>query len=259
MTNLPPQLVDPLFELLLSIADDKLMLGSRNADWTGLAPILEEDIAFSALAQDDIAHAASLYELAASLRGDAPDRLAYGRRLDEYRCAEIVTLHDDFDWAVALVRQFFCEHFNALRIERLARSAFQPLAALAARIQAEQNLSTGHADTWLLRLATGTAESRGRVEAALERIAPYTPGLFEPTAGLESLEQAGIYPPAERPMWQSWRERVQGVLQAAHLPADLAPPAADFVGPRRGRHGPALAALLDEMTEVYRVEPNATW
>src|SRR5688572_30079963 len=112
MDQLPDDLKQPLADLLLSVADDKFILGHRNADWTGLAPILEEDIAFSALAQDEIAHAAALYEMVAQLRGTTADRLAYGRKPDEYRCCALVELSDAFNWATALCRNFFCDHFD---------------------------------------------------------------------------------------------------------------------------------------------------
>ena len=77
MDKLSEHLKRPAVELLLSVADDKFMLGHRNADWTGLAPILEEDIAFSALSQDEVAHASVLYEMAAQLEGTKADRLAF--------------------------------------------------------------------------------------------------------------------------------------------------------------------------------------
>ncbi len=137
MTQLAENLEAPLVELLLSVADDKLMLGHRNSDWTGLAPILEEDIAFSSLAQDEIAHAQVLYELASGLDGRSSESLAFGRDPIEYRCARIVELPDDFDWAFALCRQFFCDHFDALRLGRMARSSYTPLAHIAARLAAE--------------------------------------------------------------------------------------------------------------------------
>src|SRR5574337_462646 len=140
MNIVPEELRSTLQELLLSVADDKFLLGHRNADWTGLAPILEEDIAFSALAQDDLAHAQALYELVTELTGDEPNRLAYGRRPEEYRCAALVECEDDFDWAVALVRQFFCGHFDLLRLTRLANSCYKPLRVLAGRLLAEERL-----------------------------------------------------------------------------------------------------------------------
>lgn len=259
METLPSDLKPPLVEFLLSLADDKLMLGQRNSDWTGLGPILEEDIAFSALAQDDLAHAMAIYEFIASFDGRRADDVAYGRANDAYRCASIVEISDEFDWAVAISRQFFCDHFEALRLESLSRSSFAPLAALASRMLAEERLSLGHADSWVARLAKANSEARARVEAALRKLAPLTGELFEPTAGLEKLEAAGVYPYGESDMHTQWRAEIEGVLGPAQIRLELKPPAAGFVGGRLGRHSESFTQLLDEMCEVYRVEPNASW
>lgn len=259
MADLAEKHKQPLAQLLLSVADDKLILGHRNADWTGLAPILEEDIAFSALAQDDIAHAGALYELIAELIGGDADHIAYGRQPDAYRCCELVELHDEFDWAVALARQFFCDHFDHLRLCRLARSNWQPLRELALRMVAEENLAIGHADQWILRLANSTSEARERIQAALSKLGPLTPTLFEPTQGQTELEAAGVYPGLESPMFDAWEAMIGNVIEEAGLRANVRPPAADYVGGRQGRHSPAFAAMLSEMTEVYREEPSAKW
>lgn len=257
--EIPPELREPFCALLLAAADDKLILGHRNADWTGLAPILEEDIAFSALAQDDIAHAAELYRLVAGLTGDDPDRLAYGRGPGQYRCATIVELDDGFDWGVAIARQLLCSHFDRLRLARLARSAYRPLAEAAGKMAREQELSMGHADQWVVRLARGTDESRERIEQALEKLLPHAPGLFEPVPGQDALEQAGLYPPLERPMFDLWREAIAATLDAAGLQRPIPEPDPARVGGRRGCHDEGFAALLDQLSEVWRIEPTARW
>lgn len=218
MTAPPDALRAPLIDLLLALADDKLFLGHRNSDWTGLGPILEEDIAFSALAQDEIGHAASIYQMIAPWLNHSPDQLAYGRQPDEYRCAAIVELSDDFDWAFALVRQFFCDHFDVLRLERLSHSSYKPLAALAARQLAEERQHVAHADQWLTRLGrsgatlgiagageapdgggradrVGGGDAHARVQSALDRLATHAVMLFEPTLDEPALESAGLYPP----------------------------------------------------------------
>ena len=100
MIEVPENLKTPFADLILAIADDKLMLGHRNSDWTGLAPILEEDIAFSSLAQDEIAHASAFYELAATITGRSANEYAFGRTPQEFRCAWIVEVPDEFDWVL---------------------------------------------------------------------------------------------------------------------------------------------------------------
>lgn len=259
MQSFPNQLKQPLVGLLWSVADDKLMLAQRNADWTGRAPVLEEDIAFSALAQDDLAHASALYELVAKLTHVDANRIAFGREPREYLCAHIVELDDDDDWALAIVRQFFCAHFEILRLERLARSSYEPLRALAVRLAAEERLSLEHADSWVIQLGRGGPESKNRMQAALERLAPLTPGLFEPTAGVERLEDAGVYPRRDPDMFESWSNIVSDVIGRAGLQWTLHRPNPGETGGRRGKRSEAFQALYDEMTEVYRLEPKAEW
>jgi ring-1,2-phenylacetyl-CoA epoxidase subunit PaaC len=248
-----------LVQLLLGIADDKLLLGHRNADWTGLAPILEEDIAFSSMAQDELAHASALYEFVAGLLGTKADRLAFGRQAHEYRCAQIVELSDNFNWATALCRSFFCDHYDALRLGRLGRSSYTPLAQLASRLAAEEQVHVEHVDSWMHRLGRGSIEANGRLQEALNRLAPLAPMLLEPTEGQAKLEADGIYPEAERGMFERWAQDLHNVAREAGLTLELKSPAEGVRGGRRGVHSDAFAAALDELTEVYRVEPEAAW
>ncbi len=259
MTEIDEKLKTPLVELLLSVADDKLMIGHRNSDWTGLGPILEEDIAFSSLAQDEIAHAQVLYGLASEIDGRSADMLAFGRGPAEYRCAQIVELPDDFDWAFALCRQCFCAHFDALRLRRMAGSSYRRLADIAARLAAEEQVHVDHADSWLKRLGAGGDEANTRMQAAMDKLAPVASMLFEPPEGVSTLEDAGVYPRLPADMFETWSAVLRCVAGEAGLSLELTPPGPDVVGGRRGKHSPHLAPLLDEMCEVFRVEPTAAW
>ncbi len=259
MDKLPDHLWPPLTDLLLSVADDKLMLGHRNADWTGLAPMLEEDIAFASLAQDELAHALTLYQWLATGLASGADRLAYGRAPEKYRCAQLLELSDEFNWAVALARNFFCDHFDFVRLSRLANSAHVPLAQLATRLVAEEQIHVEHVDSWMHRLGHGGAEARQRMQDALDALAPQAAMLWEATAGVDQLEAAGVYSAVEGGTFDAWHARLQQICEDAGLRLQLAPPAADVKGGRRGMHSPGFAELLDEMTEVYRVEPEAAW
>src|SRR5262245_6245404 len=167
MDKVPNELKQPLVELLLSVADDKFILGHRNADWTGLAPILEEDIAFSSLSQDEISHATVLYQIAANLLGTTPDRLAYARKPEEYRCAELVEMSDEFNWAVAVCRNFFCDHLDFLRLGRLAQSSYTPVAHLAGRLVEEEQIHIDHVDSLMKRLGRGSEEAHDKMQSAL--------------------------------------------------------------------------------------------
>lgn len=249
----------PLANLLLALADDKLMLGHRNSDWTGLGPILEEDIAFSSLAQDEIAHAQAIYNFVGEFLGKDENELAFGRPPEEYQCATIVEPHDEFDWAVALVRQFFCDHYDLLRLNRLANSSHKPLADLAKRMAREEQVHVDHADSWIKRLGRGTSESRERVQHALDKLTPLASSLFEPVEGEQELEAAGLYPAGDESMFDAWRGEIESVLNEANLKTDVPSPGTSQHGGRRGKHSDAFTELLDEMCEVYRIEPGAKW
>ncbi|MHC5026932.1 MAG: 1,2-phenylacetyl-CoA epoxidase subunit PaaC [Planctomycetota bacterium] len=250
----------PLAQLLLSVADDKLMQGHRNSDWTGLGPILEQDIAFSSLAQDEMAHASALYELLASHHGPNADTIAFGRSPDGYRCSALVEVADDFDWATALVRGFLCDHFDLLRLERLSNSSNNELAALSKRLRAEESVHVEHVDEWMRRMGTGTGESRTRVQKALDALAPIASMHAEPVDGINALEADGTYPPlASGDLFDAWRASLQPVLDAAGFTLKLDAPDAGTPGGRRGVHTEQFVPLLDEMCEVFRIEPNGNW
>ncbi len=260
MTALATVTKTALLELLLSVADDKLMLGHRNSDWTGLGPILEEDIAFSSLAQDEIAHAQALYELAATVdeHQRSADALAFARSPGEYRCAQIVELQDEFNWATALARQLFCDHFDHLRLGRLSESSFTPLAQLAKRLGAEEQVHVEHSDAWVMRLGRGDAESNARMQAALDALAPQAVMLFEPVQHIDTLVREGLYPVAGD-MFEQWKQEITSVCTAGTLHVELAPPDPTVLGGRQGAHTSELTELLDEMCAVYRLEPDAKW
>ena len=138
-------------QLLLEIADDELILGWRDSEWTGIAPLLEEDVAFSSIAQNEIGHARALYELVARERGTTADELAFDRSPDEYRCAQLVELRL-LDWAQTIARHYLYEEADAIRLEGLKQSDDPEIAGLAAKIDREEAYHRMHAQMWHDRL-----------------------------------------------------------------------------------------------------------
>src|SRR5687768_6201063 len=135
-----------LVELLLALADDEFVIGYANSEWTGIAPLLEEDIAFSSLAQDELGHAKLFYELVAELTSSDPDALAYGRAPEGFRNAEICE-RPRGDWAFTVSRQFFYDTADYLRLESLQQSTYAPLARAAGSIIREEKYHLLHAQT----------------------------------------------------------------------------------------------------------------
>ena len=152
---------------LLELADDELILGWRNSEWTGIAPMLEEDVAFSSIAQNEIGHARALYELAARDLGTTADELAFDRRPDEYRCSKLVQLRLVPDWAQTIARHCLYERADQARIEALKESDDAEVAGLAAKIDREEAYHRMHAEMWFDRL-----KDEPRFIAALEELEP---------------------------------------------------------------------------------------
>jgi ring-1,2-phenylacetyl-CoA epoxidase subunit PaaC len=151
---------------LLEIADDELILGWRDSEWTGIAPLLEEDVAFSSIAQNEIGHARALYELVAPERGTTADELAFDRSPDEYRCSRLVELRL-LDWEKTIARHVLYEQADAERLARLKESDDPEIAGLAAKIDREEAYHRMHAQMWFDRL-----QNEPRFTAALEELRP---------------------------------------------------------------------------------------
>ena len=123
----PP--VTGLDELLLTMADDEFVIGFSDSEWTGIAPMLEEDVAMSSLSQDELGHAAALYGLLGGVTGQDPDAIAYDRRPEDYRHARLLD-HGRGDWAMTIARRYLYETADAVRLEALAATSWKPLADL---------------------------------------------------------------------------------------------------------------------------------
>ena len=145
------------------------MIGFWDSEWTGIAPMLEEDVATSSIAQDEIGHARALYELLAELTDDDPDRIAYGREPAEYRHAALLD-HPRGDWAFTVARRYLYETADAVRLAALARLDHEPLALLVGKMRREETYHLLHADAWLRRLAGAARKPRDRLVAALRAI-----------------------------------------------------------------------------------------
>jgi ring-1,2-phenylacetyl-CoA epoxidase subunit PaaC len=246
---------DALAELLLSLADDEFVIGFWDSEWTGIAPMLEEDVATSSIAQDEIGHARALYELLAEVTNDDADQIAFGRAAGDYRHAALLN-HARGDWAFTVARRFLYEHADAVRLEALARSSHEPLAGLATKMRREESYHLMHWDLWMRRLADGSGEARPRLEAALARCLPEAGSVFTPLAGEDRLLNAGILTESLETLRSQWLERVTPLLAELGLGA----PSADAPHPDgRTRRTEDFTWLHSEFTMVARSEEGALW
>ncbi len=205
-------------QALLELADDELFLGWHESEWTGIAPMLEEDVAFSSIAQNEIGHARAVYQLLVGEDGDA-DALAFDRALEDYRCAPLVELHL-LDWAHTIARRWLYETADEIRIAALKDDPDPQVAGLAAKIDREEAYHRMHAEMWHDRL-----RGEVRFQEAVAELWPYALGVLPPELRGELVERVGL---------------------AEVEPVD------------RGTHTEDLAPMWEEMTMVRRSAPAGT-
>lgn len=284
-----------LRSLLLAAADDELIIGHRHSEWTGWAPHIEEDIAFSSIAQDEIGHANLFYKLLSEIDGRTPDEIALGRQPNEYRHA-IVCERPNGDWAYTLARHFLYDSAEQTRLEAFAESSYSPLADVSEKLLREERYHRLHAEAWLERLANGPVEGRHQISAALISAMRDAVGLFEPIEDEQRVLEDKAMPNTSEELLQQWLTEVTKRIESAGIVLDfssndaaellptssgeLTQGALDIAesgsiayrdgrwvldgnlpgfGGRRGAHSDDFTTLWDDLTRTYREAPAATW
>ena len=243
----------PLFDAVLELADDHLVLGHRLSEWCGHAPMLEEDLALPNMALDLIGTARSLYDYAGQIEGKGRDEdaLAYLRGERDYRNLLLVERPNE-DFAHTILRQLYFAAFMHPYWEAAAQSRDAVIAGVAGKAVKEMAYHIRHAGEWVIRLGDGTEESARRMADAVEALSIYVDELFEEGAGgdVEVL-------PERAALRAVWTQTINQIFAQAGLTFDPSP--FPQTGGRLGRHGEGLGHLLAEMQSVHRAHPGATW
>lgn len=237
-------------EYLLALADDEHLMGQRHTEWIGVAPFLEEDLAFASIGQDELGHAAMLYEL---LVGDDDlDTLALRRDPDGYRSCWLVE-QECRDWSDALVRHWLYDAAEELRWELLAASPDADIAGVADRALREESFHRRHADALLDSLLTSDA-ARDRLSTSLTTLLPLALGVFEPPAGETAAIEEGLVSSGLAELVDVWRSRVVTRFGPQDWDRVSAP---DQQG--RTLRSDAFGPMYDAMREVLLIDPAAVW
>lgn len=248
---------EALKELLYKMADDLLIFGHRNSEWTGLGPLLEEDIAFSSMAQDKIGQSLALYTLLHELGESDPDTIAFTRSANQFHNSIFLELpNQEYDFS--LVRHFLYDTAEAIRFEMLMTSSYQPLAQLATKVRGELRYHTMHANTWVKQLGSATPESIARLQNSLEYAMPYAFGMFEESPYEAELMREGIFA-GEAALKAKWLRKIETIITETQLHLPDSKIVAPLFGGRLGKHSEHLQPLLDEMIEVFKIDPTAEW
>jgi ring-1,2-phenylacetyl-CoA epoxidase subunit PaaC len=248
---------DAIKELLYKMADDLLIFGHRNSEWTGLGPILEEDIAFSSMAQDKLGQSQALYQLLHDLGEKDPDTLAFNRKATAlHNCRFVELPNDDYDFST--VRHFLFDHADQLRFESLAASSFAPLSKVAIKIKGELKYHVFHADIWMTKLGNGNKISHARMQTAVNHAWNFALGMFEESEYEKELIDSGVFI-GENALKEQWLKSIRPVIEKAGLSLPKESTWEPVFGGRKGIHTNYLEPLVNEMGEVFRLDPSAEW
>ncbi len=246
-----------VFQFVLHLADDSLILGHRLSEWCGHGPTIEQDIALTNLALDLVGQSRLYYQYAAEIegKGRTEDDLAYLRDVIEFR-NHLITELPRGDFAFTVLRQYLWCSFRTEYYQHLLRSSEIKLGELAAKCLKELQYHQRFSITWINRLGLGTKVSHEKMQTALDELWPYTFEFFQPTAAEEKLINASLIPDC-RDIRKIWDQSCQSVLREASL---VVPQEHwDFQGGKEGMHTEHLGYILAEMQFLQRTYPGLVW
>ena len=246
-----------LFRYVLRLGDLSLVLGQRLGEWVGHSPALEEDLGLANVALDMIGQARLLLSYAGEIegRGRGEDEIAFLREHGEYLNPILVEMPNG-DFGRTIVRQVLIDAFQLELYERMAGSADERLAAIAAKSVKEVRYHLRYSSGWLVRLGDGTDESHARVQSALEALWPYTVELFAEDELDIAMAKSGVAPRLSD-VQAGWSRRIDHILTEATLSRPKDRPHS-WHG-KRGQHSEHLGYILTEMQHLQRAYPGARW
>ena len=248
---------DLLYQYVLALGDDALILGQRLSQWAYKGPFLEEDIALSNISLDMFGRANLLLEYAASIKGNnvTADELAFKRNEREFS-NHILCEQPNGNFADTMGRQFFLDAFYKLFLQKLTKSKDEQLSAIAQKSIKETTYHLRHSSKWIIRLGDGTVESHAKVQSAIDNLWMFTNELFEMNEiDNEMLEQKIGVDCSKLKI--EWDKIINEILSEATLnrPEDANMP----TGGRQGIHTEHLGHMLSNMQYLQRAYPNAKW
>ena len=249
--------MNSLFEYLVRLGDDSLILGHRLSEWCGHGPILEEDIALTNISLDLIGQATSLLEYAGKVegKGRSEDDLAFLRFDKDYKNLLLVE-QPNGDFGKTMMRQFLFDAYRKPLFELLSNSSDQQLAAIAAKSLKETKYHLKHSSEWVIRLGDGTEESHNKMQDALDTLWRYTSEIFFSDDIDQDLIDAGVVPSMQG-LKEEWENTVHNVLNEATL--QIPDNNWKQEGGRKGLHSEHLGYILAELQYMQRAYPGMEW
>nr|WP_233569570.1 1,2-phenylacetyl-CoA epoxidase subunit PaaC [Falsibacillus albus] len=261
-----PEYKKALVELLYQLADDDFFHAYRGAEWLGLAPHIEEDVAFSSINQDTMGHAAMYYGLLEELGEGKADDLAHARKSVDRRNAVLNELVNGsgtyleeprYDWAFTVVRHYFYDVYKKLKLESLKLSSYRPLAEAAVKINMEQYYHVMHWKVWFQQLSMSEGEGRNRMLDAIEKVWGEFADVLSYGPLSSEMSRHGLLMDEES-FTEKWKVHMKQVFESIDLtfPGGCAMKSGSG---RQGIHTDDLEQALDTLGEVYRLDTEAVW
>lgn len=248
---------DELFEYTLRLGDNALILGQRLAEWCGHGPVLEQDIALSNIALDQLGQARMLLQYAAEQKGEgySEDKMAFFRDVTEYKNLLILELENG-DWGKTIARQFLFDTYNYFLYTELLQSKDEHIRAVAQKAIKEITYHAQWSAEWVIRLGDGTEESHNRIQSSVNDLWEWTGEMFTMDEVEKKMLDAGIAPNLTK-IKEEWDEKVTQILEIATLEK----PEDGWMqsGGKQGEHTEYIGFLLAEMQHLPRMYPQASW
>lgn len=246
-----------IHEYALRLGDNALILGQRLGEWCGYGPILEQDIALTNIALDQIGQARNFYQYAAKIAGDGKteDDYAYKRDVHQFKNLLMLELPNGH-WGDTLARQFFFDTFNFFQFDQLRSSKDEQIAAIAQKGLKEISYHAQWSAEWIIRLGDGTEESHDKIQKSIDEMWMWTGEMFEMDPLHTQLLEEGIGADYAK-IGEQWHEKVSEILEIA----TLTKPQNNWMqsGGKKGVHTEHLGYILAEMQFLPRAYPDAKW
>ncbi|HET7580732.1 MAG TPA: 1,2-phenylacetyl-CoA epoxidase subunit PaaC [Bacillales bacterium] len=254
-----------LVELLYQLADDNFIHAHRGSEWLGLAPHIEEDVAFSSINQDTMGHAVMYYRLLEELGEGKMDDISHLREYSQYRNAIILEEKNgqgeyiekpDYDWAFTVVRHLLYDVAKKIRLDSLKQSVYEPLSITARKIVTEQHYHLLHWELWFKQLMQSTDEARTKMEAAIERVWRDFGGVL--TLGPDGDEMAAArLIEGEELLEKRWLNKIEALFAEVKYAMPVEKPGMARGNGRKGEHTEDLPHAINTLSEVYKSDEDA--
>lgn len=260
-----PEFKKSVTTLLYQLADDDYLFSYRGSEWLGLAPHIEEDVAFSSITQDTMGHAKLYYTLLEELGEGNSDSLAQLRPKEERSNSLLVERPNgegyykeapNYDWGYAVARNFIYSTAKKAKIEALKESSYSPIQEIVTKISAELYYHQMHWTAWFTQLFTATEESRSRMIAALEEVIKDAGDLFSYGDVAPRLATFDLIE-SEEALKERWFAIIKPTFESIKIAVPVLP--TPTINGRNGQHTDDLTSAIETMSEVYRSDLAASW